>query len=89
MHNKGWSEEGVQRFNILLDKVRKDRKENSKWFDDEIEKQLLKDNKDTDDEGNEHDKENNNWIRADNDLFDDEAPPFLDETMEVTQYETI
>jgi hypothetical protein len=63
----GWKEEGIQRFNKILDMVKADRIKNGKWFDEIMmtrSKLAGAKNKDVD-------VERATWIRAGNDLFDD------------------
>jgi hypothetical protein len=90
--NKGWTDEGVKRFNYILERVKKDRQDNGKWFDDIISKHKEK-NDETDDDGEDQMEDTTNWTKAANDLFDDDGPPMqvlpMAMPMEVTEHASV
>lgn len=67
---KGWSQEGIIRFNVLLERVKMDRKQNGAWFDEKLEYHL---SSHSGDEafcgGRGEDDDNCVVVQAGNDLF--------------------
>ena len=63
----GWKNEGIQRFNKIMEMVKADRVRNGKWFDEIMMNRRQKDaNRKKD-----SDVDESGWATADNDLFDD------------------
>jgi hypothetical protein len=65
---KGWTQAGIQRFNVLLDQVKEDRRVNGIIFDESFASIL---NSYHQEATNEMESTYTNWTKANNDLFDD------------------
>lgn len=61
----GWSAKGIERFNELLKLVKEDRIANGEWFDFILEERRREQN------GDDEEFDAGDFIKADNDLFDD------------------
>jgi ubiquitin C-terminal hydrolase len=64
----GWKSDGIKRFNEFLDLVKEDRNKNGGWFDEIMKDRLLGVGRKRIQETEKDDEE---WILAKNDLFDD------------------
>jgi len=62
----GWLEEGIERFNELVEMVKADREENGKWFDD-----IVAQRRSDEDDNDDIQMVKGSSIKAANDLFDD------------------
>jgi len=79
--NCGWTVEGIERFNEILDMVKDDRKQNGKWFDDMWQLYLKKEEMERNDSNSRRkllspEEAKRKVLKAGNDLFDtdDEQP---------------